>query len=259
MPNLILKNVSAHYQFEVKDNWNLISTQRLAYQNISFLLSEGKKLAIVGETGSGKSSLLKSIGGFLLVDSGEIWWDEKRIDNLNLSQWKPIRKEIQYILQNPMTAFNPAISIHNSLFNVLNSHYSISDTDKMELILSEMKIIHLAEDLLIKRPNQLSGGQLQRFSVVRSFLLNPKLVLCDEPLSALDSENQKLVLEYIKTKSKQSNCSLIWITHQLTFIDEFCDLILIMKKGKVQDFGTIPEIRENPASEYSKTLLKTIH
>ncbi len=259
MPNLILKNISAHYKLEVKDKWNLISTQRLAFQNISFSLSQGKKLAIVGETGSGKSSLLKSISGFLPLDSGEILWNEIRIDQLNLSQWKPFRKEIQLILQNPMTAFNPAISIKNSLYNVLNSHYSLTDNEKTDQIKSEMDLIQLPLDLLEKRPDQLSGGQLQRFSVLRAFLLSPKLVLCDEPLSALDSENQNLVLEYVNNKTFKNGCSLIWITHQMTFIDEFCDLITVLKDGKVQDFGTISEIRQNPTSEYSKTLLKTVH
>jgi len=259
MPDLIVKNISADYQVEIREKWNLISTKRTAFNALSFSVQEGKKLAVIGETGSGKSSLLKTLSGFLPISSGEIWWNEKRIDNLKLKQWKPLRNEIQIILQNPMTAFNPSISIKSSLFNVLDSHLTLSESQKTDLLFSEMKLVQLAENLVNKLPNQLSGGQLQRFSVIRSFLLNPKLVLCDEPMASLDYENQKLLLDYINTKSIQNNCSIIWVTHQLTFIDEFCDHILILKDGKVQDFGSLSDLKQNPNSEYSKTLLQTIH
>lgn len=259
MPDLLVKKISADYHVEIREKWNLISTNRTAFDSVSFSVQEGKKLAVVGETGSGKSSLLKTLCGFLPISSGEIWLNEKRIDNLKVKQWKSLRKEIQIILQNPMTAFNPSISIKSSLFNVLNSHYTLSDSQKSDLLFSEMKLIHLADNLLNKLPNELSGGQLQRFSVIRSFLLNPKLLLCDEPMASLDQENQKLLLDYINTKSFQNKCSIIWVTHQLTFIDEFCDHILILKDGKVQDFGSLSDLKQNLNSEYSKTLLQTIH
>ena len=240
--------------------------QNPVLKHISFDLKEGESLGIVGESGSGKSlscfSILNLLPEKARISSGKIdfFTKGKTIDLLSADK-KEMQKirgnEIGMIFQEPMSALNPVFTIGQQLHEVLKSHTSLSfseRTKKIVQLLEEVKIPEASQSLQ-KYPYQLSGGQQQRVMIAMAIANEPKLLIADEPTTALDLRVQKSVLSLIKDLQKKYNMSLIFVSHDLDLIKHLCDNVLVMYQGEIVEHGTSRHVLNQPKEAYTKALL----
>ncbi len=234
--------------------------------DISFTLNEKETLGVVGESGSGKSITAMSIMNLISTPplkkiSGEIIYNNENIINLSNKKMQKIRgKEISYIFQEPMTALNPVFTIGNQIIETIRAHKKISKKEaKKEAIelLGEVRIPSPKERMK-NYPHELSGGMRQRAMIAMALSSNPKIVIADEPTTALDVTVQAQILELLKDLIEKRNMSVIFITHDLGVIAETADTVLVIQNGKKVEYQSVDEIFHNPVHSYTKGLLDLI-
>ena len=236
-----------------------------ALKNISIDVDKNQIVGIVGESGSGKSTLIKSVMRILsapgLITSGEIIFDKKNLLNLDNNAMMEIRgSEISMIFQEPMSALNPTMKIGKQLFEVFKAHKNLSfehTTERIKKLIKKVKLDNV-ENLLEKYPHQISGGQKQRVMIVMALSCNPKLLIADEPTTALDVTIQKEIIEILKNLQKSENLSILFISHDLRLVSNISDKILIMRNGKIVEQGSNKSIFNSPKENYTKALLSLI-
>lgn len=260
MNNVLLEVKELETSLKINNEW--LAT----VENISFELSKGEVLGIVGESGCGKSILSKSIIKLLpekisKLSNGEVIFDGKRIDTLNEKQLLDIRgNDIAMIFQEPMTALNPVFTIKNQLVESIKSHKKISKKEANKLAKDLLKKVGIArqDEILNSYPHQLSGGMRQRVMIAMAISCSPKLLIADEPTTALDVTIQAQILDLLKELQKETQMAIMMITHDLSVVAEFCDKVLVMYAGQIVEFGGIKEILHNPKHPYTQKLLSTI-
>lgn len=240
-----------------------------AVENISFSMDKGEILAVIGESGSGKSMTALSIAGLLPADatfSGEIWFDSKENEPKNLmvlskEERRSVQgKEISMIFQEPMTSLNPVMKIGKQVEEVLILHTDLDREERKKRVLEALEAAELegVESLCEKYPHQLSGGMRQRVMIAMAMVLKPQLMIADEPTTALDVKIQGQILELLKKISREQEMGILFISHNLEVVKEFCDRILVMYDGQIVESGTPKQIFESPREEYTKKLLASI-
>ena len=231
-----------------------------AVNGVSFNLHEGKTLGIVGETGCGKSTIAKAIIKLTSVKSGQIFWKGKNLLDLNKQQMQKVRKEIQMIFQDPLASLNPRMNIGEIISEPLRTHYpSISKFDIKNAVSNMMQKVGLLPNLVNRYPHEFSGGQCQRIGIARALISKPKLVICDEPVSALDVSIQGQVINLLKSLQTELKLSLIFITHDLSIAKHISDNIMVLNFGKVVEFNSSKEIFRAPKHSYTKKLISSIY
>ncbi len=230
-----------------------------AVDDISFELRESETLGIVGESGSGKSTLSKAILRLINADSGEVEFLGKRIDLLNQRDLRAIRKDIQYIFQDPYSSLNPRLSIGYAIQEPMKIH-NIRSTQKerKEFTYELLEKVGLEKSHYNRYPHEFSGGQRQRICIARALAMEPKLIVCDEIVSALDVSVQAQVLNLLVDLRNEFNLSLIFVTHDLSIVRFLCERTLVMRKGKIEEKGWTDELFNDPKSKYTRTLLDSI-
>lgn len=201
-------------------------------ESISFDVFQGETLGIVGPSGCGKSTFGKILLLLLHPDSGEIIYEDKNIFKYSKKEILEFRKDIQMVLQDPYLSLNPKKTIGwhlNQPLDILN----YSKDEKMEKIISMMELVGLSKDYLTKYPNQLSGGQKQRVLILTSLLINPKIIVLDESVSALDISVQAQILNLLIDIQKRLNLTYIFISHDIDVIRYMCDRVISLENGKV--------------------------
>ena len=201
-------------------------------ESISFDVFQGETLGIVGPSGCGKSTFGKILLLLLYPDSGEIIYEDKNIFKYSKKEILEFRKDIQMVLQDPYLSLNPKKTIGwhlNQPLDILN----YSKDEKMEKIISMMELVGLSKDYLTKYPNQLSGGQKQRVLILTSLLINPKIIVLDESVSALDISVQAQILNLLIDIQKRLNLTYIFISHDIDVIRYMCDRVISLENGKV--------------------------
>ncbi|MBP3544136.1 MAG: ABC transporter ATP-binding protein [Lachnospiraceae bacterium] len=240
-----------------------------AVENISFSMEKGEILAIIGESGSGKSMTALSIAGLLPPDavfSGEIWFDSeagepKNLMALSKEERRRVQgKEISMIFQEPMTSLNPVMKIGKQVEEVLILHTELGKDERRRRVLEALEAAELedVENLCEKYPHQLSGGMRQRVMIAMAMVLKPQLMIADEPTTALDVKVQGQILALLKKISAEQEMGILFISHNLEVVREFCDRILVMCDGRLVESGTPKQIFEAPREEYTKKLLASI-
>jgi len=230
-------------------------------ENISFDLKEGQTLGILGESGSGKSMTVKSILGLLdrnFKIKGEAIFDGKDLLKLTANELRQIRgKEITMVLQNPMTAFDSLYPIGKQLIESFRAHENANKDElkKKAIMLLESMNIKNPKEILKKYPHQLSGGMLQRIMIGLAIIVKPKLIIADEPTTAIDSINKMAIMNEFKKIKDNHNTAMIFISHDLGAISYISDEILVLNKGRESDRGTFNFILNNPKDEYTKLLI----
>ena len=230
-------------------------------KNVSFDLKNGEVLGIIGESGSGKTSLIKTIVGSNKAVSGQIIYDEKyHIEKFkSRDEWAPIRSDIQMIFQNPSASLDPHMKIYDIIAEpLLYSGRNIPKCDVREMVLNMMKNVCLHPSFCDKYPSQCSGGQNQRIAIARALIQNPKILLCDEPVASLDVSIQAHIVNLLMDLRDKFNLSMIFISHDLSVVYYIADNILVMKKGEIVERGTSEEIYKNPKDNYTKLLINLI-
>ena len=256
MSNTILDVKNLHITFEQPK----VSKQIL--EDVSFSVKAGKCLGILGESGSGKSMTTKAILGLLNRDfkiSGSATFEGTDLLQMGDGDLRTLRgSAIGMILQNPMTCFDPLYKIGNQIYETFDAH-GIYPRDQYKAeaikILEKMRI-HDPEGVLQKFPHQLSGGMLQRVMIGIAMSMNPRLLICDEPTTAIDSITQYEIIKEFQRIKAESNVGMLFITHDVSVISHIADEIIVLNKGKLVDRGPFSEILKNPKDAYTKLLIE---
>lgn len=237
-----------------------------AVDNVNFHVNEGEILGIVGESGCGKSVTSLSIMGLVpsppgKVVGGKILFGEEDITTASEKRMREIRgNEIAMIFQEPMTSLNPVFTIGNQLTEAIRIHRKCNKTEANERAIEIMKLVGLprAEELLKDYPHQLSGGMRQRVMIAMAMVCDPKVLIADEPTTALDVTIQAQILKLMKKLNKELNTAVLLITHDLGVVAETCERLVVMYSGKVVEEGKVEDIFNNPQHPYTKGLISSV-
>ena len=250
-PILILKQVSK--TFSSKKH----SKKHVAVQEISFQVHCGETLGIIGESGSGKTTLAKIMVGILEPDEGEILFENKNIGKLSKRDYKSFRKSVQMVFQDPYTSLNPTKTIKDILQEPMITHRIVPQNQLSERVNAMLKQVGLIEEVQNRYPHELSGGQRQRVCIARALLMNPKLIIFDESVSALDVSVKADILNLLNELKTKFNLTYIFISHDLAVIRFISDRVLVMKESQKVEMGFTESIYSNPKEQYTQKLLSS--
>lgn len=230
-----------------------------AVDNVNFSIEKGKTLGIVGESGCGKSTTGRAILRLLEATDGEVIFEGKNILDYSKKEIRDLRRDMQIIFQDPFASLNPRKTVSEIIGEPLRLHKIIKDKREREKrVLELMETVGLSERLVNTYPHELDGGRRQRIGIARALALNPKFILCDEPVSALDVSIQAQILNLLKRLQKDLGLTYIFITHDLSVVNYFSDEIAVMYLGKVVEKAPSAELFDNPKHPYTKALLSAI-
>ena len=255
---LDIKNLKVYYQ-EKSNSFGLQNKLLKAVDDISLSINAGTTHAIVGESGSGKTTIAKAIMGLTKISSGKINILDKNILSLSYNENRIHRKNYQMIFQDPFSSLNPRMRIGSIIKEGLCFlEPNINNDDIIKKIHEVIDKVRLPKDSLNKYPHEFSGGQRQRIAIARVLVLNPKLLICDEPTSSLDVTVQKQVLDLLMDIQNNTNISYLFISHDIKLISNISDNISVMYKGKIIESGKTSDIINNTGNEYTKKLLASV-
>ena len=236
-----------------------------ALNGVSFTMNQGDVLGVVGESGSGKSVTAYSVMGLTAYPGklvgGKVWFNGHEIENMKEKDFRKIRgNEVSIIFQDPMTSLNPVYTIGNQIVEVIRLHTDKNKADAWARAkeLLELVGINEPEKRLKQYPHELSGGMRQRVMIAIALACEPKLLIADEPTTALDVTIQAQILELMQDLRKKLGMSIIMITHDLGVVASMCEKIAVMYAGHIVEYGTTDEIFYNPQHEYTKGLINSI-
>lgn len=230
-----------------------------AVDDVSFTLERGKTLGIVGESGCGKSTTGYCLLRLVEPTSGEIIFDGQDINKKSVREMRKIRQEMQIVFQDPYSSLNPNKTILETISEPIRIHKLLTDEKAIEArVLELMETVGLAERLINSYPHELDGGRRQRVGIARALAMNPKFIVCDEPVSALDVSIQAQILNLMKQLQKDLGLTYIFITHDLSVVNHFSDDIAVMYLGKMVEKAPAEELFSNPLHPYTKALLSAI-
>jgi len=230
-----------------------------AIKSFSFKLYKGETLGLVGESGCGKSTLGRAIIYLDPPTSGKIFYNSRLINKNDFNKSKNLRKEIQFIFQNPHSSMHPFKTIGNSIMEVLKVHNILTDKkDRKKRVYDLIKKVGLSKIHFNSHPHELSGGQKQRAIIARALATNPKIIICDECVASLDFSIQAKILNLLNELKEELNLSYIFISHDLSVVKYMSDRIMVMKSGKLIEFEESDLLYNNPKKNYTKKLISSI-
>jgi len=230
-----------------------------AVDGVSFQVEEGKTLGIVGESGCGKSTTGRTILKLIEPTSGKIIFDGKDITGYSRGQMRPLRTEMQMIFQDPFSSLDPRMTVMQLIAEPIIEHKLIHGREAIEKrTLELMETVGLAQRLVNSYPHELDGGRRQRIGIARALAVNPKLIVCDEPVSALDVSIQAQILNLLKKLQKDLGLTYIFITHNLAVVKYFSDDIAVMYLGQMVEKAPSDDIFAEPLHPYTRALLSAI-
>lgn len=229
-----------------------------AVDGVSLSIEEGQTYGLVGESGSGKTTTGRAIIGLNKITSGSIFFQGKNLLKIKRSELKLLRKDIQMVFQDPYSSLNPKKRVLDIVAEPLRNFEKLSDQEERRRVLELMELVGLSPEAIWKYPHEFSGGQRQRIGIARAVALKPKLIIADEPVSALDVSVQAQVLNFMKDIQKELNLTYLIISHDLGIIRHMCDQIGIMYRGRFVEQGTADDIFTDPQHIYTKRLLASI-
>jgi len=253
-PIIEIKNLNIEYK-TAKINENKIVK---AVNGVSFSVNKGEIFAIAGESGCGKSTLAKAIMRLVPVKSGEILYMGKNIDYYTKQELKEYRKNVQMVFQNPYSSLNPKMTISQILAEPLEINTNLSKSEIREKVENIIIKVGLDKKHLPLYPHEFSGGQRQRIAIARALIMEPKVIIADEPVSALDASIQAQILNMLNELKEEFNLTLVFISHDLSVIKFLSDKVAIMYLGEIMECGTKEEIFNNPTHPYTKALLSAV-
>ena len=256
-PILEAINIRTHYT--MKRGWFRSPTVFKAVDEVSFKVFPGETLGIVGESGCGKTTLGRTLLRLVEPTSGKIVFFGSEIISYSKNKLRKLRKDFQIIFQDPYSSLNPRLTVGTAITEGMRVHgLGANADDRKNTALEILSKVNLSETIYDRYPHELSGGQRQRICIARALALRPKFIICDESVSALDVSVQAQVLNLLNELKKEYQFSLIFISHDLSVVKYMSDRMMVMKNGKIVEYGLSDEIYENPQTEYTKNLIAAI-
>jgi ABC-type oligopeptide transport system ATPase subunit len=231
-----------------------------AVQSVDFYINEGEIFGLVGESGSGKSTIGKSIVGLVAPEQGSIiQYRGNDLTGLTRRQRREYSREIQMIFQDPYGSLNPRMKVVEALLDVMHVHGLKKNRDEKLAYATELfNAVGLSENMLMRYPHEFSGGQRQRICIARALVLEPKLIIADEAVSALDVSVQAEVLDLMKTLQRDRGIAFLFISHDLAVVRELCDRVAVMYAGKFVESGHAQAVIDTPSHDYTKRLVEAV-
>lgn len=254
---ITISDLKVHYPIR-SGFFNRVTDHVYAVDGVDFIIEKGKTYGLVGESGSGKSMTGKAVVGLEKVTSGQIIYEGKDVTKKSNRQKIGYNKDVQMIFQDSMSSLNPKKRVLDIIAEPIRNFERLSDQEEKKKVKNLLDIVGMPEDALYKYPHEFSGGQRQRLGVARAVATNPKLIVADEPVSALDLSVQAQVLNFMKRIQQEFGLSYLFISHDLGVVKHMCDNIAIMYKGRFVEIGTREDIYNDPRHIYTKRLLSAI-
>lgn len=259
---VLLEVADLKVHFEIKDNkawfWQPAKTLK-AVDGVTLRLYEGETLGVVGESGCGKSTLARALIGLVKATDGRVAWLGKNLLGMDAKHWHEVRHDIQMIFQDPLASLNPRMTIGEIIAEPLRTyHPKMARSEVKDRVRNMMMKVGLLPNLINRYPHEFSGGQCQRIGIARALILEPKLIICDEPVSALDVSIQAQVVNLLQQLQREMGLSLIFIAHDLAVVKHISDRVLVMYLGHAVELGTYDEVYHNPQHPYTKALMSAV-
>ncbi|MBE6763404.1 MAG: dipeptide ABC transporter ATP-binding protein [Ruminococcaceae bacterium] len=235
-----------------------VTQELVAVDDVSFTLNAGETLGIVGESGCGKTTLGRTILKLHSASGGRIWFDGKDITDYKSSQMREIRKQMQIIFQDPYSSLPPRSTVGGILSEPVEVHKIVPRAEIKDYVLNLMDKCGLRDYYYERYPHEFSGGQRQRICIARALSVNPKLVVCDEPVSALDVSIQAQIINLLKQLQQDMNLAYLFISHDLSVVKFISDKIGVMYLGSMVEYGTKEDIFAHPLHPYTQALFSAI-
>jgi len=255
-----VENLRVH--FDVSSEGDMPWTKRKKLQavnGVSFELKSGETLGIVGESGCGKSTLARAIISMVPSETGRVLWFGKDLLALQKTEMRKHRKEIQMIFQDPLASLNPRMTIGEIIAEPLKTHYPKTSKADIKLRVEDvMNKVGLLENLVNRYPHEFSGGQCQRIGIARALILKPKLIICDEPVSALDVSIQAQVINLLMDLQKEMDLTLIFIAHDLSIVKHISTKIMVLYMGNMVELAKSEDIYNHPRHPYTQALISAV-
>lgn len=259
MSNFLLQARGLNKTYHQRTGALGLNTQTIhALDDVSLAIKQGTTLAVVGESGSGKSTLARGLMRLLTLDSGEILFNGQDLLTLDKASLRATRRQMQMVFQDPFASLNPRMRVGEIVAEGLVIHKVGNKREQDDMVVQMLEKVGLTTNDMHKYPHQFSGGQRQRIGIARALILKPKLVVCDEPVSALDVSVQAQILLLLKQLQQEMGLSYLFITHDLRVVRHVADEVLVMQKGKVIEQGSVETIYNAPQQKYTQQLLSAI-
>lgn len=228
-----------------------------AIRQVSFQLYPGQVLGIAGESGSGKSTIARAAARLIDVSSGSILLHGQDITHARGKELLPVYRKIQMVFQSPVQSFDPMRTLGDGIGEGLrNMGFSKEETKKQTLKL--LNLCGLSEEFALRYPRQVSGGQCQRAAIARALAIEPEILICDEATSALDVTVQKQIMELLQSLVREKGLACLFICHNLALVQSFCDQVIVMREGRIEESGTPDQIIFHPQSLYTRQLVQAL-
>ncbi len=229
-----------------------------AVDGVSFEIRKGQTLGLVGESGCGKTTVARSIIRLVPATAGKVFFEQMDVLSADKATLRKLRRQISLIFQDPYGSLNPRITVGNAIGEPLKTHRGITGSELTERIATLLSKVGLAPEHINRYPHEFSGGQRQRIGVARALALEPELVICDEPVSALDVSIQSQILNLLKDLQQEFGLTYLFIAHDLAVVKFFCDIVAVMYMGKIVEHATAQQLYQNPLHPYTRALMSAI-
>ena len=230
-----------------------------AVDDVSFTIEEGTTVGLVGESGSGKTTIGRTILKLAPATGGDVLFRGRSILPLTESEFRPLRREMQMIFQDPFGSLNPRHTIYQIVGEALEIHFpQMSRLDREARVVELLKQTGLKPEMRHRYPHEFSGGQRQRIGIARALAVKPKFIVCDEPVSALDVSVQAQIVNLLQDLQEELGLTYLFIAHDLAVVEHVSDHVLVMYRGKIVESASAEAIYENPQHEYTKRLLAAV-
>ncbi len=230
-----------------------------AVDGVSFTVPPGKTVGLLGESGSGKTTIGRALVKLIAATSGEALWKGEDILTMTEREFRPLRRKIQYIFQDPFGSLNPRMTVARIIGEALEIHFrELTVGERADRVAALLRRVGLTPEMGARYPHEFSGGQRQRIGIARALAVEPQFLICDEPVSALDVSIQAQIVNLLQDIQEELGLAMLFIAHDLAVVEHISDSVLVLHHGKIVESGPSREVLEDPKDPYTRTLLAAV-